>query len=512
MNEKKRLGELLIEAGFITPEQLNIALEEQKRSYMRLGEILLQKGFINEDQLSKIIAEQLGSATMDLNLLAIKPQTIRLIPKEICITHKVLPIIKSENTITLAMSDPYDVVTQDLIKMITSCNIKVVVCKESDIINAIQHFYPEEAELEEVVSKLVPSHGVEILKDEEKAASDKIELKELKIESEAQPIVKLVNSIIVDAIKMRASDIHLEHSGSGVQVRYRIDGLLRKVATLPSFTNVRLVSRIKIIGGMDIAETRAPQDGRCRIKFEKKEYDLRISTIPTYYGEKIVMRVLNKSAAFLALDKIGLMPEDLAILKNAINNKQGIILSTGPTGSGKSSTLFSLIDQIRDETKNIVTLEDPIEYDIEGINQVQVNERAGITFANGLRSILRQDPDVIMVGEIRDAETAKIAFNAAMTGHLVLSTLHTNDAPTAITRLLELEVSPFLLTAALKSVIAQRLVRRVCEMCKESYFAEDEVYTILGLNPKNKVPFYRGRGCENCQFTGYYGRIGILKF
>jgi len=397
--------------------------------------------------------------------MQIEYQVLKIVPKEFCIANNIIPLKRDEDSLTVAMSDPNDIMTVDMLKLMTAeAQIKVLNYSEQDIQTTLGRIYPEDMEIKDVSANM-KRDKVEVLDEGPRKGEENVE--ELKEKSKSGPVIRLANSVIIDAIKAGASDIHIEPKEGNTQVRYRVDGLLRHISYLPPFIHARIISRFKIMGGMDIAESRAPQDGRCRIRMGTSECDLRLSTIPTFYGEKLVVRLLNKSASLVSLEGLGLSPQDLEVLKAVIANRQGTILVTGPTGSGKSSTLFAVIQRLKSETHNIITLEDPIEFDISDINQVQVNEKAGITFAAGLRSILRQDPDVIMVGEIRDSETAKIAFNAAMTGHLVLSTLHTNDASTTIIRLVELGLTPYLLAAGLKAILAQRLVRKVCQKCQD---------------------------------------------
>ncbi|MCD6309982.1 MAG: Flp pilus assembly complex ATPase component TadA, partial [Candidatus Eremiobacteraeota bacterium] len=631
---RKRVGDLLLEAGVITEEQLATALKEQKKTHERLGNVLVKLGFLNDEELSEVLAHQSGSNLVDLTEISISPETAKLLPKSFCLENKVIPLSKDGNRIVIAMSDPFDVVTLDMVALFTGSEVKVSVAKENEILAAVEKFcfdeemdlelvpspdkdakkedlseiafrteikegqdlssispdkifipletlrivpqefctsnkviplrkgdnyllvgiadpsdvvtldmlkvmtgmeiktvtfseddildllakfYHDDLALEELVSVVSDSAAVEVVKsgDDENLTGGEgvknMDLQQLRGKSETGPVIRLANSLIIEAIKMRASDIHIEPREAATQVRCRVDGLLKNVTFLPLFVHGRLISRIKVMGGMDISETRNPQDGRCRVRMGKNEYDIRISTVPTFYGEKLVMRILDQSVGAIGLENLGFSLEDYEKVQTSITAQQGIILVTGPTGSGKSSTLFSILEVLKSETKNIITVEDPIEYDVSGINQMQVNEKAGLTFPSLLRHILRQDPDVIMIGEIRDEETAEIAFHAAMTGHLVLSTLHTNDAPTTIVRLNELGISPYLIAASLKSVIAQRLVRTICAKCREAYPAPKDVVEMLGLPYTEDLKFYKGKGCKTCGFTGYHGRTGIFE-
>ncbi|HXE71333.1 MAG TPA: ATPase, T2SS/T4P/T4SS family, partial [Candidatus Nitrosotenuis sp.] len=514
---KKRLGERLLESGVISGSELEQALAHQKKTKKRLGETLRELGFIDEDRLAWCLAEMIQAPVLNLNNVFIDPKVLQKIPRERCEQLKVLPISVIEDTLTLAMADPFDVTAYDLAQRLARMPVRVVVATESSILKALEKHTDDELGLEEAIRKIP---GLDMGSEDElgldqqdqdyqKAVAQALE--DFRKEGQNRPVIRLVNSIIRDAIKMRASDIHIEPMETSCMVRYRIDGLLRNIVSMPAFLHPRNVCRIKILGRMDIAEHRLPQDGSCRVRFQGNELDLRISTMPTQHGEKVVIRVLNRQEAQIRLESMGLLPDSLAQVEKMLRMAQGIILLTGPTGSGKTSTLYAMLHRLKGEHFNIVTLEDPIEYNVPGITQTQVQEKAGFTFAAGFRSILRQDPDVIMVGEIRDEPTADIAFNAAVTGHLVLSTLHTNDSCSVPVRLRELGVSPYLITTGLKGVISQRLVRRLCMHCREPYRPDADICKILGLNPRDPATLYRAVGCKVCGGSGYYGRVGVFE-
>ncbi|HEA47060.1 MAG TPA: type II secretion system protein GspE [bacterium] len=502
--QKKKLGEILVEKEVITSDQLTQALAEQRRTGERLGRVLVNLGFITERELIKFLGAQMDIPPVNLDNYLIDPQTIDLVPQSLAKRYVLIPVFKSEDTLTVAMADPLNVFAIDDLQARAKCKIVPAVASEADILKAIDQYYGISESMEEVIKEV----SEEKFKMEE---VEEVDLDKIEALAEEMPIIKLVNLIIMQAIKDRASDIHIEPERDKLRTRYRIDGILYEVPSPPKRLQPAIVSRIKIMAGMDIAEKRLPQDGRIRLRMRNKDIDLRVATLPTLFGEKVVLRILERGAMIVALDKLGLLPDTRKRYEEIISRPYGIVLSTGPTGCGKSSTLYASLNKIKSTKTNIITIEDPIEYQISLVNQVQINPKAGLTFASGLRSFLRQDPDIIMVGEIRDLETAEIAVHASLTGHLVLSTLHTNDAPTAFTRLIDMGVEPFLASSAVAAVMAQRLVRTICPKCKEEYQPPKEVLEELGLSKEKGLKFYRGKGCGNCKNTGYFGRTGIFE-
>jgi len=505
----KRIGDILIEQGLITSKQLKEALEVQKNgNKKRLGEIFVETGAITREELYEVLQYVYEAEYVDLSNYVIDPEVISLISEKTALQFKLIPISKNDNELIIAMANPLDVYAIDFVRDHTKIkNIKSLLAPEEDVLNAITNYY-EFGEYDDIIEKL----GTEIVFKEEEEEEDSNKLEAISREA---PIIQLVNMLIVQGVKDRASDIHIEPNEKGLLVRFRIDGMLHDIRTLPNTIKSAVISRIKILSKMDIAERRLPQDGRFQVKFGTREVDLRVSTIPTVLGEKAVLRLLDKSKGLIKLEQLGFTPKQLEEFKSIIFRYYGIILLTGPTGSGKTTTLYAALNQVNSKEKNIITVEDPVEYKLNRINQIQMKQKINLTFANTLRSILRQDPDIIMVGEIRDAETAQIAVQAALTGHLVFSTLHTNDAASAITRLIDMDVEPFLISSSVIAVIAQRLVRVICEKCKEEYIPEEDVLSGLNLkgNSKDdgKVKLYRGKGCSFCKNTGYYGRTSIYE-
>ncbi|MBI3804805.1 MAG: type II secretion system ATPase GspE [Nitrospirae bacterium] len=502
--KRKMLGEMLIAEGLLSSEQLKRALAEQKAHGGRIGMVLKTLGLVTEDDIIKVLGRQMGIQYVGLAGIIIEPGVIQLVPEMIARRHQVVPLHKKGSVLVLAMSDPLNVFAIDDVKRITGCEIEPVMSKESEVMKAIERNYSGTSSMEEAVREADrQGFGVE---DGETV----LELSKL---AEDTPVVKFVNTMIMQAVKEGASDIHIEPDADALRIRFRRDGLLREVMTAPRNLQLGIASRIKIMADVDIAEKRIPQDGRFQIKVGDHDIDLRLSTLPTLFGEKIVMRLLDKSNLDLSLLDLGFSPEILQTFEKLIHRPYGLVLVTGPTGSGKTTTIYSALKQLSSVEKNIVTIEDPVEYQIKLVNQMQVNNKIGVTFANGLRSILRQDPDIIMVGEIRDRETAIIAIQAALTGHLVLSTLHTNDASGAIARLIDMGVEPFLVASSLLGVVAQRLIRKVCKQCKSAYPATPALMADLGLadliKENGPITFIRGEGCLECRGTGYSGRIGI---
>jgi len=441
---------------------------------------------------------------VDLNNYIIEPETVNSIPERLARKHNMIPIFKVRDTLTIAMSNPQDMIALEDARAASGCKIQQVKAEQIEIVKAIEQYYTVSNSIEEIVKHL-QKDGIEFVREE------KLDLVKLQRITEEPPVVKLVNLIIAQAIKDRASDIHIEPEEEELRVRLRIDGVMHTLISFPRGMELPVVPRIKVVSGLNISERRLPQDGRFRVRIEEREVDLRISTFPVAFGEKVVIRLLDRETAFLDLDKMGFSPQTLEEFQSLVHKPYGIILVTGPTGSGKTSTLYAALTKMNFQENNIVTLEDPREHLLKGINQGEVNPDIGFTFANGLKSILRQDPDIIMVGEIRDKETAQIAIRAALTGHLVLSTLHTNDAAGAISRLIDMGIEPFLIASSVIGVLAQRLVRIICSGCKEQYSPGEEIYEKLGLSKENKIYLYRGKGCLLCRHTGYKGRIGIFE-
>ena len=502
----KRLGDLLIAAGTITPEELDMGLQRQKETKERLGAALISAGIITEAELIEALRLQLGIEYIDLSKTTIPISLAQVVPKNIAKQFQVVPVRMERDELYLAMSDPMNFYAIEEVKKAVRKKIVPMIATTEGVEHAILVLYGNEG----------AARAIEAMKREAPTEEDNGEEAQftgniLNDNINDAPTIRLVNSIIERAILERASDIHIEPKEKELQVRMRIDGVLRKILTIPKNLQNSVISRLKIMSGMDIAERRVPQDGRFNVKNKKREFDLRVNSLPTVYGEKIVARLLDKRAGYLTPDSIGLMGDNLKKYQRAIHCTSGVILIAGPTGSGKSSTMNTMISQLNTEEVNVVTLEDPVEYNIDGVNQVQINEKTGMDFANGLRAILRQDPDIIAVGEIRDGETAQISMRAAITGHVVLSTIHTNDAVGTIERLEDIGVEPYLIATALRAVISQRLVRRICPKCKKSYEATEEEVRRLGLSTEHKHIFYRGEGCADCFNTGYRGRIGVFE-
>jgi type IV pilus assembly protein PilB len=508
---RKKMGQILLAAGLITEDQLVEALDKQKQTKRRrLGKILVEMGLTQEENICRALSAQLNLPFVTVSGLDIPREVVEIISRKQAESKLILAIGKQDRRLRLAMANPLDLGAIADVKFRTGLDVTAVIATEQDIRKAIEQNYKKEEIDFDLISKVMPSAEVELLPEAPESDAE-YNVDELIRQSEIAPIVRLANAILADSIKLKASDIHIEPQEKEVVVRYRVDGMMKNIFKVGLPVLAPLVSRIKIIGAMDISVKRRPQDGRTRLKVANKHYDLRISTLPTIFGEKVVIRILDQARAFISLADLGFNARELGVLTSILSRPQGIVLVTGPTGSGKSSTLYGALNHLRSEVINIVTVEDPVEYQLPGINQVQVNERAGITFATGLRSILRQDPNVVMVGEIRDAETAKIAFQAANTGHLVLSTLHTNDAPSAVTRLIDLGIDPFVIGSSLLCVLAQRLVRRNCPHCLVPDATDEDVLARLDISPREAKTLKKGKGCEACQFTGYSGRAGIFE-
>jgi len=500
---KKKLGDLLIENKVINYAQLQEALRVQTQTGDRLGRVLISLGYLTEQDIANVLEVQLGITQVKLGNTVLTPSIMQLIPETLVRQHRVVPLEKEGNVLTVAMVDPLNVVVLDDLQIATGCEIKAVLAQEQEINAAIQRFYG----FQDLMGKAIKEF--EVMPSVSAPVFDLDSVPDAVVDE--APTVRIVNSIIQQAIKERASDIHIEPHAEEVKVRYRVDGLLRDIMTLPRQSLASIVSRIKIMGEMDIAEKRIPLDGRIQVKTGKKNIDLRISTLPTIFGEKVVIRILDKNTVVMKLEEIGMSPDVLEVYRKIIFRSYGMILITGPTGSGKTTTLYSSLNEINSPEKNIITIEDPVEYMLDNINQIRVNQKAGLTFAAGLRAIMRQDPDIVMVGEIRDNETADIAIRAATTGHLVFSTLHTNDAAGALPRLIDMGVEPFLVASSVIAVMAQRLVRVICPKCKTSYELADDTVERRFMDIANGVPvtLYQGKGCSFCSFTGYRGRMII---
>ncbi len=498
--EKGGRLDLLLSKGIITKEQLDKAKDEMNRTGMPIEKALERLGFISEADIVQAIAESIGVPFMDLSEYLIDTEVIKLIPEALAQKYKAVPLFKIGDNLTIAMTDPLDIEAIDEIRRKSKVNVVDPVMSTPDMIQkVIDQYYGAQGTIKELIEDLTPEKLDQRLKS----------AKGLSEVSEGTPVIKLVNLIIIQAVKDRASDIHIEPEEDRVRIRYRVDGILHEVQKLPKHLQNVLSSRIKVMAKMDIAETRNAQDGRIQIKIESKNLDLRVSSFPTVYGENIVLRILDKTSVLLGLEDLGFSDSELKNFNKVIRKPNGIILVTGPTGSGKTTTLYSALSTINSTEKNIITIEDPVEYEIPLVRQTQINPKAGLTFATGLRSILRQDPDIIMVGEIRDKETAEIAIQASLTGHLVFSTLHTNDASSALTRLIDMGIEPFLIASSIIGILAQRLVRVICTSCKEKYIPSPEVLADLKLG--QKVEFYRGKGCGKCSNSGFSGRVGIFE-
>lgn len=505
-----RLGTLLVSANLVTEDQIKQALAVQHKEGGRLGSTLVKLGFVDENQLITFLSRQYGIPAVNLSDLEIDPAVTKLIAPDVVQKYQIIPIGRTGATITLAMADPSNIFAIDDVKFMTGYNVEPVVATESSIKNAINKHYDAQDALATMMDTLKKSEdALDIITDQE----EQVNVADLKQAVEDAPVVKLVNLILSDAIVRRASDIHIEPYEKSYRVRYRIDGILYDVMSPPLRLKAALSSRIKIMSNLDISERRLPQDGRIKLKIKDKEVDLRVSVLPCLFGEKIVMRILDKSNLQLDMAKLGFEPKPMRDFMSAIDSPYGMVLVTGPTGSGKSTTLYSALSQINTVGTNIMTAEDPVEYNLMGVNQCQTNDAVGLTFAAALRSFLRQDPDVIMVGEIRDYETAEIAVKAALTGHLVLSTLHTNDAPSTINRLLNMGIEPFLVASSVLIILAQRLARKICPNCKEPEVVPVESLVDLGFSPAEakEIAPMRGKGCDNCNSTGYRGRVALYE-
>ena len=511
--EHKRLGDLLIEAKLITAQDLSDAIAEQRRTGELLGATVVRLGLITEEMLLRQLQHQLGLPLVDLGEVTADEQALALVREELARKYVALPIeIEGRSSMTVAMADPLNVAALEDLRFHSGMFIKPVLALPSAILEAIERYYHIDSSMSEVISTIISSEDELIVsavtEDEQVQAID-----DLIKESEGRPIVRLTNWLLHRAIEERASDVHIEPQDKELVVRLRVDGLLQEVQRLPKWTQSAIVSRIKVLSNLDIAEKRQPQDGRLMVEVRGRRVDMRVSTLPTTHGEKVVIRIIDQGQTLRVLDDLGLFPDDRGRIEGYLARPQGILIVTGPTGSGKSTLLYAAVRHIQNVTKNIVTVEDPVEYQIPGISQVQVDEKGKKSFPAALRAILRQDPDVIMIGEIRDKETAQIAFRASITGHLVLSTVHTNDAAGAVTRLVDLGLEPFMVASSLIGVVSMRLVRTLCPRCRESYEVSAASLNRLGAREvgDGSVQLSRGRGCPHCRNTGYHGRTGIYE-
>jgi type IV pilus assembly protein PilB len=504
---EKRLGQILVDQNVIDEDQLETVLMEHAKSGKKLGDVLVEMNLASLEQVTEAMARQHGLAYLRLADYEIDPEIISSISEELARKYRIIPVDRADKTLTVALSDPANIFLLDDIKLRTKMDIVPLICLESDIDAAIEKYYGDNDGLQDLMKDFGEDDDVELMQKKEEEDDS------WSAGEDDAPVVKLVNMIVAEAIKTRTSDIHLEPEEKDLRLRYRIDGTLKEMPAPPKRMQNALISRIKIMSELDISEKRKPQDGRFKIRTGSKSVDFRVSILPTVHGEKICMRLLDKSNLNLDLTSLGFERESLDKFNRAIHRPFGMILVTGPTGSGKSTTLYSALSTINKPEQNIVTVEDPVEYQVKGINQVQARPDIGFTFAEGLKSILRQDPDIVMIGEIRDIETAEIAVKAALTGHLVLSTLHTNDAPSTPMRMIDMGVEPFLVTASVILVIAQRLTRRICSSCKEPYKPSPELLEQLGIRPKpgRELIFYEGKGCPACSETGYRGRLALYE-
>ncbi len=507
---KDSIIEILIKGKHLNLEQLEKALETQKERQVPLRKVLVEQGIISEEELLSLLSKHLYMPTLHLAKYKFDPEIIKLIPERIAKQYSVIPLSRMGNTLTVAISDPLNIFTLDDLKTLTGLSIDTVLSPEEEILRVIDAQYHLDAKnIQDILGEAASSDAKPGKEATELLRVDEIELSSAVKESEEPPIVKLVDLMLTQGLKNRASDIHIEPEQDCLRIRYRIDGSLHDAFRIPKINQNAILARIKIISNLDITENRMPQDGRFKVRFEGREVDFRVSGLPTTFGQKFVLRLLDKANLSIGLDKLGFSEEPLRIFKETIAKPFGMILVTGPTGSGKSTTLYSILNQLNTPEKNIITIEDPVEYQIEGITQIQARQEIGLDFASGLRSLLRQSPDVIMIGEIRDSETADIAIKASLTGQIVLSTLHTNDAISSITRLIDMGVEPFLVASSLVMLCAQRLCRKICLKCRKPIDIPADFLKNIGF--KEKVTFYAAKGCKYCNNTGFFGRIAILE-
>ncbi len=513
----ERIADALVEDGLLTARQVEELLEQQKKEGTRLLKLILEKAYVSEQDMAVSMGRVLNTPPINLARVSIPLDVADLLPRELAHNHKIVPVSRLDNKLFLAMADPLNVLAIDDVKRITRLEVAPLIASEKAIIDKLNNIDASKSgSMEDLILDAKKKGDVDAETDNveiSREAIEEVNLDQLAASSEEAPVIKLANLILVQAVKDRASDVHLEPFEKALRLRYRIDGVLVDATPPPKQMQMALASRFKIMSSLDIAERRLPQDGRMRIRVGGKDFDLRVSIMPTVHGEKIVLRVLDKSNLSASIDKLGLDPETFSQFKAAVDAPHGLMLVTGPTGSGKTTTLYSALNELNSPAYNIVTVEDPVEFQIPGINQVPTKKEIGLTFANALRSILRQDPDIIMIGEIRDTETAEIAVEAALTGHQVLSTMHCNDAPGAIARMDDMGIAPFLISSSVILACAQRLMRRICSHCKEPVTYPSKMYRDLNIDPSifDGVTLYRGRGCERCKNSGYAGRFAIIE-
>ncbi|MCU0640539.1 MAG: type II secretion system ATPase GspE [Candidatus Margulisbacteria bacterium] len=498
VDQSKSLRDSLIKSGLLSETQVKEAIDDGRRTGETLIRSILRRGVVDETSLISFLEKEMEIPRVDLSSYLVDQKTVNLVPISIAKKYHLIPLFKVGDVLTVAMVDPFDVLALDEVRSRTKCDVEPMVAAAKDIEQAIGQYYGVAGSVEDILKDIGPVEAMQL---------------PVAVESptEEAPIIKLVNTLVMRALMDNASDVHIEPTEKNIRVRYRVDGLMHEVSTTPLHLLSAIVTRIKVMAKMDIAESRLPQDGRFELKLDNKAVDVRVSTFPTIYGEVIVMRLLDKTNAIFTLAELGFNESNLQQFDETIKRPYGIILVTGPTGSGKTTTLYATLSHIVSPEKNIMTIEDPVEYELAGIRQSQINPKAGLEFANALRSILRQDPDVILVGEIRDLDTARVAIQAALTGHLVFSTLHTNDAAGTLTRLVDMGIEPFLTSSAVAAVIAQRLIRTICPRCKTGYAPSPELLKKIGLDPLQKYEFFQGKGCKTCHSTGYKGRMGIFE-
>lgn len=497
---KKRIGDLLVDSGKITEEQLQTVLKKQNATGKRIGELLIEEKFLSQDDVIDILEIQNGIPRVYMEMTSVDKEAIQAVPESLANKYVLIPIKVQDNTIHVAMADPLNMFALDDVKIASGYEVEPLLATKDEIVKAIDKYYS---------GQYIQKAAEDLTKEHRLASTE--ESQEIEEEVKNAPVVRLIDSIIKNASKAGASDIHIEPFEKYVRIRYRIDGELKEVLKSPRETLGALIARIKILANLNIAEKRVPQDGRIFTEFDGNKIDLRVSMIPTIFGEKAVIRILSRENFIIGKEKLGFNSVELEQINNMVKAPYGIILVSGPTGSGKSTTLYSILNDLNTENKNIITVEDPVEYMLEGINQVNVNAKAGLTFASGLRSILRQDPDIVMIGEIRDNETAEIAIRAAITGHLVLSTIHTNDAPSSVVRLLDMDIEPYLVASAVAGIVSQRLVRKICPHCMEEYEAEEYEKKLLKADVNQSLKLKRGKGCHHCSGLGYLGRTGVYE-
>ncbi|HWD93958.1 MAG TPA: ATPase, T2SS/T4P/T4SS family [Verrucomicrobiae bacterium] len=515
----ERIADALVEDGLLSARQIEELVEQQKQGGTRLLKLILEKAYVSEQDMAVCMGRVLNTPPINLSRVTISLELAELLPREVAQNHKVVPVSRLDNKLFLAMADPLNVLALDDVKRITRLEVAPLIASEKAIIEKLNQIdAAKSGSMEDIIEDAKKKQNADTQDGDDnveiaKESLEEVNLDQLAASSEEAPVIKLANLILVQAIKDRASDIHIEPFDKGMKLRYRVDGVLAEATPPPKQMQLALASRLKIMSSLDIAERRLPQDGRMRLRVGGKDYDLRVSILPTVHGEKIVLRVLDKGNLSASLDKLGLDPDTFQQVKSAVDAPHGLILVTGPTGSGKTTTLYSALNELNSPVYNIVTVEDPVEFQIPGINQVPVKKEIGLSFASALRSILRQDPDIVMIGEIRDTETAEIAVEAALTGHQVLSTMHCNDAPGAVARMDDMGIAPFLISSSVILACAQRLMRKICSHCKEPVEYPEKMFRDLNIDPAvfEGVTFYRGRGCERCKNSGYAGRLAIIE-